>query len=250
MSPLYQTVTGISLEDVHYAPLAPGERDLGLIGDVDGKKILELACGAAQNSIALAKWGADVIAVDFSSVQLAKARELVKNERVNVNLVKCDMEKLDIFRTGSFDVVISSFGWEYVTQFAECVKECFRVLKGGGRVVASTVHPLTAFEWDDLQKSLLVEDYFRPQVELWQESTEIGVGQGVTIFRTLEEIFETFSSAGFIVRKVLEPMPYNIHQLSEAEKNLIPYRGKEWDAIYERLSKIPFAVVIVADSPQ
>ncbi|MCH7627075.1 MAG: hypothetical protein IIC83_14240 [Chloroflexi bacterium] len=58
MSDEYQRESRISLDDVHYAPLGPGERELGLIGDVRDMRVLELACGAAQNSIALSKWGA------------------------------------------------------------------------------------------------------------------------------------------------------------------------------------------------
>ena len=66
MSPSYQADSRIALDDVHYAPFAPGERFYRLMGDVSGKRILELACGGAQNSVALSRWGADVVALDFS----------------------------------------------------------------------------------------------------------------------------------------------------------------------------------------
>ena len=74
----YQIDTIISLEDVHYRPVCPAEKELGILGDVAGKNILELACGGAQNSIALSKWGAHTTAVDFSNRQLSKAKKLVK----------------------------------------------------------------------------------------------------------------------------------------------------------------------------
>ena len=73
MSESYQADTLISLDDVHYSPLCPGELELGIIGEVRGKRSLEIACGAAQNSIALAKWGARATAVDMSVKQLARA---------------------------------------------------------------------------------------------------------------------------------------------------------------------------------
>ena len=66
MSDWYQSESRISVDDVHYGPLCPGEKELQIIGDVQGLRALELACGAAQNSIALAKWGA--------SVQIARER--------------------------------------------------------------------------------------------------------------------------------------------------------------------------------
>ena len=65
MARTYQADSDISLDDIHYAPFAPGERYYGLLGDVSGKRVLELACGGAQNSVTLSCWGADVVALDF-----------------------------------------------------------------------------------------------------------------------------------------------------------------------------------------
>ena len=98
MSESYQAETFISLSDVHYAPLCPGERELSILGDVGGLRTLELACGAAQNSIALAKWGARATALDLSERQLARARELSAQEGVQVDLVQGDIERLAMFR--------------------------------------------------------------------------------------------------------------------------------------------------------
>ena len=69
MSDEYQTSSEISLEDIHYSPLSFGEKTAKLIGDIAGKDFVELGCGGAQNSIALAKLGANVTAVDISSNQ-------------------------------------------------------------------------------------------------------------------------------------------------------------------------------------
>ena len=146
MSGSYQTDSRISLDDVHYAPLGPGERELNVIGDVAGKRVLELACGAAQNSIALAKWGAQVTALDFSQHQLEKAKALISQEGVDVDLVRGDMESLGMFKDSKFDLVLSSFGWEFVPDLGACFKECARVLDKHGTLVVCTVHPLTAFD--------------------------------------------------------------------------------------------------------
>ena len=73
MSDEYQVNSEISLEDVHYSPLSFGEKTANLIGDITGKEYVELGCGGAQNSIALAKSGANVTAVDLSSNQLSHA---------------------------------------------------------------------------------------------------------------------------------------------------------------------------------
>ena len=53
------------------------DSELGILGDVDGKDVLELGCGAAQWSILLARRGARVVGLDNSGRQLEHARELM-----------------------------------------------------------------------------------------------------------------------------------------------------------------------------
>ena len=243
MSESYQAETLISVDDVHYSPLCPGERELGIIGDMRGKQTLELACGAAQNSIALAKWGALPTAVDLSERQLAQARMLIAQEAVQVNLVQGDVERLGMFGGSTFDLAISCFGLEFLPDPSECLRECYRVLRDGGLLVIGTVHPLTAFEWDADAGLLCVTDYFNPPVEVWDEPTEEEGQKGLTFFRTVSEMFALLTGAGFRVEQVVEPMPYDA---ADARRREAPYGGAYWESQRERLSKVPFAIVYKA----
>ena len=83
----YQARTRISTDDVHYGSLAPGERELGLLGDVTGKRIIDIGCGGGQNSIALTKWGAICVGVDPSPAQIAHARRLALENGVEVQFI-------------------------------------------------------------------------------------------------------------------------------------------------------------------
>ncbi len=246
MSIDYQVETHISLNDVHYAPLCPGERELQILGEIAEKTVLELACGAAQNSIALTKMGARCVGLDISAKQLAKASQLVKQERVGVSLIKADGETLRMFGDAVFDVVISCFGWEFIPDLEACFLECHRVLAEGGLLVVGTTHPLTAFEWDEDGQFLAVSDYFRPPVEIWEELEGTIAQQGLTFFRTVEETFSTLVSVGFQVEGIWEPYPYPINEMTEEEKRSIPYGGPFWEGQYERLSKVPFSIVYKA----
>lgn len=246
MSDSYQAETRISTDDVHYGPLAPGERELRLLGDVRGQRVLELACGAAQNSIALAKWGARVAALDFSPRQLEKARMLAAREKVAVDLVRGDMERLTMFRDAIFGTVLSSFGWEFVLDLGACLRECHRVLRDGGLLVVCTIHPLSAFEWDEGLGGVIVTDYFNPPVEVWNETKEPSGHAAVTLFHTVEETFGLLTSAGFDVERIVEPRPHPIHEMSESERRGLPFSGAFWEDQYDRLRRVPFSIVYLA----
>ena len=251
MSDSYQRRSRIALDDVHYAPFAPGERELKLLGPVSGKRVLELACGAAQNSIALSRWGADVVAMDISSVQLRHASELKRRESDKVALVRGDMERPRMFRAGTFDIVLSSFGWEFVPDLALCLRECQALLRPNGLLIVCTTHPLSAFEWDQREGAVLVTDYFSLPVEIWTDPAPEGHEPAVTIFRTFQEMFELITAAGFSVERVLEPYPERLPAQAspaKASKKAVgtPYAGEYWEGTRERMLKVPFAIVYVA----
>ena len=244
MSESYQADSAISESDVHYAPFAPGERHYRLLGDVCGKRVLELACGGAQNSIALSSWGADVVALDISPNQLEYARTLQVKSEQSFDLIAGDMAAPLMFSPGSFDIVLSAFGWEFIPDLGTCVTNCANLLRPGGQLLMATVHPLTAFDWDMGRSTLLVTDYFNPPVEVWEEPVPEGHSPGLTFFRTIEELVRAVTSAGLIVERLLEPYPLGPDGVAES-----PYAGRYWADHKERLERVPFAVVISARKP-
>ncbi len=75
ISKSYQSRYSISTNKFYWGPLCSSKYDR-LIGEVKGKHILEIGCGAGQNSIFLAKNGANVTALDFSTEQLNHGKSL------------------------------------------------------------------------------------------------------------------------------------------------------------------------------
>ena len=125
----------------HYGPDIGTEADFRLLGDVKGKRVLELGCGAAQNSIAFAKQGAIAIGVDLSAEMLAAARRLCDREEVRVELRQGDVADLAFMRADSVDLVFSAYAFGYVDDLNRVFRQVHRVLRVGAPLVFSLPHP-------------------------------------------------------------------------------------------------------------
>jgi ubiquinone/menaquinone biosynthesis C-methylase UbiE len=121
--------------DVIYGPGSPNEAELQLIGLVAGKTVIELGCGGVQCSIAFAKQGAAVTAVDITAAQIAFAHELAMRNGVELSFYQRDIADLSPIASESQDVAFSAFAFGYVDDLPSCFWETYRVLKLGGLFV-------------------------------------------------------------------------------------------------------------------
>src|SRR5205085_8454402 len=110
----YQAGARLPTDVAHYGPDIGTEADYRLLGDLKGKRVLELGCGGAQCSIAFAKQGAHAIGIDFSSEQLAFARRLCEREEVRIELRQGDLADLAFLRAVTIDLVFSAYMFGYV----------------------------------------------------------------------------------------------------------------------------------------
>jgi demethylmenaquinone methyltransferase/2-methoxy-6-polyprenyl-1,4-benzoquinol methylase len=102
-----------------------------------GEKILDIAAGTGTSAKAIAKSGAEVVALDFSPGMVAEGRR----RHPDLTFVEGDAEALP-FPPSSFDVVTISFGLRNVNNPQLALGEMYRVLKPGGRlVICEFSHP-------------------------------------------------------------------------------------------------------------
>lgn len=138
------------------------ESELGILGDVDGKDVLELGCGAAQWSILLAVRGAKPVGLDNSERQLEYARRAMAEAGVDFPLVHASAESVPL-PDESFDVVFcdhGAFGW---ADPRLVMPEAARLLRSGGLLAFSITSPLASlcFHPDtDRMEPQLHRDYF------------------------------------------------------------------------------------------
>jgi ubiquinone/menaquinone biosynthesis C-methylase UbiE len=138
------------------------ESELGVLGEVAGKEVLELGCGAAQWSILLAREGARAVGLDDSERQLEHARAAVTAAGVEVRLVHASAESLP-FPDESFDIVFADHGANRFVDPYAWVPEAARVLRRGGRLAFSESTPWEVISWDDARDTVSRElrlDYF------------------------------------------------------------------------------------------
>ncbi len=108
--------SNFSFDNVDYGDVrCLTEKDLKLLRDVKGKRILELGCGGANCGIALAKQGATVICTDISEKQIEIAKNNAQRENVDIKFIVSAMEDVN-FIDEKFDIVISICAMMYVKE--------------------------------------------------------------------------------------------------------------------------------------
>jgi SAM-dependent methyltransferase len=192
----------LALDVVHYGPDIPTESDLKLLGRLEGKRVLELGCGGGPVSVAMAKQGAKVIAVDHSADQIGHARRLCEREEVTVELHHGDLADLAFVRADTVDAAVSVYSLGMVADLDRVFRQVHRVLRPEGPFVISLPHPA----WRALDRQdppTLRRSYWEKSPLHWSDGTETGADHPVTI----SDLFTGLSRANLRVDTVLEPEP-------------------------------------------
>jgi len=248
----YQSSVRISLDDVHYGPISPGERELKLLGDVVGKDILEIGCGGGQNAIALAKWGARSVGLDISKEQIEYAKALANDHMVKVTFHVGSMENMTMFSPEVFDIVLSSCAIGYSEDYDQTFLEAFRVLRKGGVFVFCVVHPIAnrgrAVRYGK-RRLWGLGNYFDRRRRTWTWKFDKVSAKFYGYHRTLQDYFNSLVAAGFIVVKVLEPEPFPLDKMTDEEKRKVPYYWEGSEKQYDIWRRIPYTLLFKAKKP-
>ena len=97
------------------------------------ERVLDVAAGNGNATLAAARRGCHVTSTDYVSSLLDLGAERAKAERLDVNFQVADAEKLP-FRDASFDAVVSTFGVMFTPDQAKAASELIRVCRPGGRI--------------------------------------------------------------------------------------------------------------------
>jgi SAM-dependent methyltransferase len=237
----YQAEHGEFLGDARFLWCPEGlyEDEVGLLGPVAGRRVLEVGCGAAQCSRWLAKQGADTVGLDLSERQLAHARRIDDDLAAEpLRLVQADATTLP-FADGSFDLAFSAYGAvQFVADSAAVMREVARVLRPGGRWVFAASHPIRWALPDDPSEGGLVVRYSYFDRRPYVEQDEDGVATYVEHHRTLGDRVRELTAAGLTLLDLVEP---------EYPEGLGDRWGGGWSALRGRL--VPGTAIFVTEKP-
>jgi ubiquinone biosynthesis O-methyltransferase len=107
---------------------------LELVGDVSGRRILDVGCGDGELALELCRRGAAVTGVDASAAMIDAAQARAKKQNADITFRVALAEHLP-FPNGQFDVVMAVTILCFVEDAATVFREIARILRPGGRLV-------------------------------------------------------------------------------------------------------------------
>ena len=152
-------VDGIRVSDYFEACTAPENRFiLKQLGDVRGKLLLDLGCGAGENSVYFAQLGAHCVAADYSPGMVDVALQLAARNGVQIEGRVVNAMSIDI-PNNTFDIVYASNLLHHIPDPKVTLREMHRILKPGGK----------ACFWDPLRHNPVINVYRRMATEVRTE---------------------------------------------------------------------------------
>lgn len=183
------------------------------LGDVNGKKVLDLGCGFGNISELLLKKGAEVTGIDASQKLIDYCKRRFENQKDN--FIVMDGSNMSEISEGSFDYVISSMVLLNVNT-EEIIKGIFReiarVLKPDGMFVFSDLHPICKLiPQTQTERQSWGEGFSYFQNESPYDS-EVLMSDGSKMhFKdmhwTLEFLTDSLAEVGMYIYRIVEPQP-------------------------------------------
>ena len=187
--------------DVLLTPTKPVPHEW--FGDLRGKKILGLASGGGQQMPIFAALGAACTVLDYSSKQIESERIVAEREGYQIRIIQGDMTKPLPFEDEEFDLVFHPVSNCYVEEVRPIWKECYRVLKHGGYLIAGTDHYIN-YIVDSDEKSIVNSLPFNPLKNPEQMKQLQDEDAGVQFSHSLEEQIGGQLEAGFRLLSLYE----------------------------------------------
>ena len=193
---------------------------LAFIGDIRGKRVLDIGCGEGYNTRIFAQQGAKVTGVDLSKEMIQLAQEEEKRTKLGIQYFNASWTDLSLLKT-EFDVVLSTMALMDGPGYEDALKEFYRVLKIDGNLFFSVTHPcflppgyVNLKDVNGIATHRVINRYPKegPWEFTWQlsKNSDKSDSRSVTAtsyHRMLSTYINHLLKAGFVLKKIEEPLP-------------------------------------------
>jgi len=197
--------------------------DLPYLGDVRGKRVINLLGSNGRKAVPLALLGAKVTVVDISPEGARYARELAEAAGVQLDYIVKDVMQLPVDElAGKFDLVYMEGGiFHYFFDITALARLIQNLLSPGGRLVAHDFHPIAKCLAINEGQVSLVRNYFDRQLregdvayqQFFSPEEQKYFPKCLLTHWTLGEIVTAFAQTGLTIEQLVELPHYEISNL-------------------------------------
>ncbi len=214
----YARTWEISCAEVHYGWLSYGENEIELLKNESLKNanVLDVGSGLGQNLVALASQGAKCFGLDISPCMISMANEIISESGFysDITLEQGDMRAFSAFSEINFDIILSIYSMEYLSNIQELksvIHNLYKRLSPGGVFIMCFSHP--------------------SQVPRYPYIINSSIPQGVGKFRpynySIKDATETLFKAGFSIERIVEQQTKNPSMITYTEAKKFPYHFRD-----------------------
>ena len=179
---------------------------LEALGDVKGRRVLDIGCGEGRFCRVLAGLGARVTGIDITVPLIEQANALAS---ASETYLVGNAENLAGIEDECFDLAVSYIVLVDLLDYRRSIQEAYRILRPGGRFIICNIHPMRMAKpngWIKLGDRKLfyaVDEYSDEgprEFEWWGANF-------INMHRTLSSYITAFLDSGFELEGLLEPTP-------------------------------------------
>ncbi len=174
--------------------------------DLKGKKVLGLASGGGQQMPVFAALGAECTVLDYSKKQIESELLVSEREGYKIDAVRADMTRRLPFEDASFDLIFHPVSNCYIEDVTHVWRECRRILKTGGRLMAGLDNGLNFLFDEENEKEIKHRLPFNPLKDRDLMEVLMKDDSGVQFSHSIEEQIGAQLKAGFRLLDLYEDL--------------------------------------------